>query len=79
MSEKSWTVGRGPGVDIVLADEYVSPRHARFYRDEADQAWVEELGSTNGTWVNGTIRYGPTMIYPGDTVRIGHTNMPWHL
>ena len=76
---KSWTVGSSPDADITVADEYVSPRHARLYQHETGQAWVEDLGSTNGTWVNGQRCYGATRIYPGDTLRIGRQDLPWRI
>jgi len=59
------TVGRAADADLVLADELVSRRHARVSHSGAD-AVVEDLGSRNGTFVNGNQIHGPTRLVPGD-------------
>lgn len=70
----SITIGRAPDSTLVLDDDYVSTRHARIYPNGAD--WVvEDLGSTNGTWVNRTRIVSPTIIPVGATVKIGRTTM----
>jgi pSer/pThr/pTyr-binding forkhead associated (FHA) protein len=66
------TVGRGRDVDLVLADELVSRRHARVSRSGAG-AVVEDLGSRNGTFVNGNEIHGPTYLEPGDQLQLGVT------
>jgi pSer/pThr/pTyr-binding forkhead associated (FHA) protein len=66
------TVGRGRDVDLVLADDLVSRRHARVSRSGAG-AVVEDLGSRNGTFVNGNQIYGPTRLEPGDQLQLGVT------
>jgi pSer/pThr/pTyr-binding forkhead associated (FHA) protein len=63
--------------DLTLDDEYASPRHAMFY-PLGDQWFVEDLGSANGTWVNGISPdgrhvYGPQLLTKGAKVRIGRT------
>ncbi len=63
-------VGRDPNADVVLDTPNVSRLHARLTR-EADGIRVEDLGSTNGTWVNGTRIRKPTLVAPGDDLRIG--------
>lgn len=77
MSAQSYTVGTGPDCDVILADEYASRLHAHVWRDERGRIWVEDLGSTNGTWVNGLRILDARIIYPGDTLRIGRTDIPW--
>jgi hypothetical protein len=69
------TVGRGPGSAIRLdEDEYVSSRHALI--TPADNGvWVEDLGSTNGTYVNGAAVTTSRLLQPGDVVRIGDTQL----
>lgn len=68
------TIGRAPDSTIVLRDDYVSTRHARLYPSGSD--WVvEDLGSTNGTWLNKTRLTQPTIIEPGADLRIGRTTM----
>ena len=66
------TVGRGRDADLVLADELVSRRHARVTPSGAG-AVVEDLGSRNGTFVNGEGIHGPTELEPGDQLQLGVT------
>ena len=66
------TVGRGEDADVVLADELVSRRHARVSPSGAG-AVVEDLGSRNGTFVNGNQIPGPTRLEPGDQLQLGVT------
>ena len=65
-------IGRGSDAAIRLEDDYVSTRHARIAAS-GDQWFVEDLGSTNGTYI-GTVRITqPTTITLGTQVRIGKT------
>ena len=65
-------IGRGPDAAIRLDDDYVSTRHARI-ASSGDEWFVEDLGSTNGTYV-GTARITqPTTLSLGTQVRIGKT------
>ena len=65
-------IGRGADSQIVLDDDYVSTRHARI-AVSGDQWFVEDLGSTNGTYI-GSVRINqPTAISLGTQVRIGKT------
>ncbi len=67
-------IGRGNDAAIRLDDDYVSTRHARIAAS-GDQWFVEDLGSTNGTYI-GTVRITqPTTITLGTQVRIGNTTM----
>jgi hypothetical protein len=69
------TVGRGSGNDVALAaDEYASTRHARF-EPRQDGVWIEDTGSTNGTFVNGIRLTRERKLAPGDVVRIGETDL----
>lgn len=72
-------VGRGPDVDLSVEDEYVSTRHALLIWDPASQQMtIEDLGSTNGTFVNGRrIGASPVRLQLGDTIRVGRTDIPW--
>jgi hypothetical protein len=63
-------VGRSPGADIVIGAGYVSGRHARFSL-MGQNLFVEDLGSTNGTAVNGQLITEPTALRNGDTVNVG--------
>jgi hypothetical protein len=66
------TMGRGSGNDMDLTDEYVSTRHARFIPHNG-QWYVEDLGSTNGTYVAGARISRPTPVGAKSTVRLGRT------
>jgi len=67
-------VGRGAQVDITLEDAFASDRHARF-DTTAGRLFVHDLGSTNGTMVNGERVTERTALSAGDAVRIGGTIM----
>jgi len=65
-------IGRGDRCAIRLQDHYVSQVHARLY--ERDGAWhVEDLGSTNGTFLNDGTITGSAEVHAGDAVRVGKT------
>jgi FHA domain-containing protein len=69
------TVGRGGTNDVPLAgDEYASSRHARF-EARRDGVYVEDIGSTNGTFVNGIRLTRDRRLAPGDVVRVGETDL----
>ena len=63
-------IGRSPGADIVIGEDFVSGRHARVM-PSGDGALVEDLGSTNGTLLNGTKLVGTRALQPGDAIDIG--------
>ena len=63
-------VGRNPGADIVIGASYVSGRHARFTL-MGQNLFVEDLGSTNGTTVNGNLISGAYGLHNKDVVTIG--------
>jgi pSer/pThr/pTyr-binding forkhead associated (FHA) protein len=65
-------IGRGPDAAIRLDDDYVSTRHARIARS-GDQWFVEDLGSTNGTYIGSHRLTQPTTLQLGSQVRIGKT------
>lgn len=67
-------VGRSPEADVTLDDEFASGRHARFEVVEG-ALFVEDLGSRNGTLVNGRPAKERTRLASGDVVRIGETEM----
>ena len=67
---KGLRLGRGKHNDIVLPDHFASIEHAVF-RLQKGQAIVEDLGSTNGTWVNGEQIHSPVQMVIGDYVKIG--------
>ena len=63
-------VGRTPGADIVIGAGYVSARHACF-NPMGQNLFIEDLGSTNGTAVNGKLIAGPVALKNNDVVNIG--------
>ena len=69
------TIGRGGQNDIPIpSDEYASARHARF-EPRQDGVWVQDLGSTNGTYLNGMRLEQPRRLADGDVVRVGETDL----
>ena len=67
------TLGRAHDSTIVLDDDYASSRHARLYPDPSGQWIVEDLGSTNGTFLGQTKLNAPTAAAIGVPIRIGKT------
>jgi pSer/pThr/pTyr-binding forkhead associated (FHA) protein len=65
-------IGRGADCQLILDDDYVSTRHARVVATP-NGIYVEDLRSTNGTYVNGQRITAPTTITLADSVRIGKT------
>jgi hypothetical protein len=63
-------LGRGDQADIVLEDSFASSRHARLV-PHGDVMVLEDLGSTNGTYLNGEPLRGPQPLHAGDQIRIG--------
>jgi len=76
-------IGRRPDedqrVDLELEkDEYVSRVHSIISRKK-DRYWVQDLGSVNGTWVNGKEITEKTLLSPGSTIQIGYTTITVHM
>jgi pSer/pThr/pTyr-binding forkhead associated (FHA) protein len=71
----STVLGRGPDSALSLdGDEFASSHHARF-ETQSDGTWVEDLGSTNGTFVNGAQIKERRRLQPGDVIRVGQTEL----
>lgn len=68
------TIGRGPANDIALEDDYASTLHARV-EARHDGVWVVDVGSTNGTIVNGERIADERKLAPGDVIRVGATEL----
>lgn len=67
-------IGRDPTCDLQLPNETVSSRHARLSFHH-NQWWVEDLQSTNGTFINEERIYTPIVIISGDELRCGQENL----
>ncbi len=75
LDARALSVGRGTQNDVPLdADEFASATHARF-EPRRDGVWVQDVGSTNGTYVNGMRLRAPHKLRAGDVVRIGQTDL----
>jgi pSer/pThr/pTyr-binding forkhead associated (FHA) protein len=69
------SIGRGGANDVSIErDEFASARHALF-EPKRDGVYVEDAGSTNGTYVNGIRLTRGRRLAPGDVVRIGETDL----
>lgn len=67
------TVGRASGCQVALPDDsYASQLHARIYRKDG-RLWLEDLGSTNGTYLNAKQVTSPVSLRRGDRVQVGRT------
>lgn len=69
------TLGRGD-VEIQLEDPFASSRHARISR-QGNVLVIEDLGSTNGTYLNEEPLSGPQPLHPGDRIRIGDSEFSY--
>lgn len=73
LGDQPISIGRAPDSTIVLDDDYVSHRHARIAPDAQGRWIVDDLGSTNGTYLDRQRITGPTAIANGVPIRIGKT------
>lgn len=72
------TIGRNQeNNNIVINDEKVSRNHLQLVQDDQGNCFATDLGSTNGTFVNGQRISGKTLLHSGDELRIGNTVLPW--
>ena len=68
----SMSIGRAADCEIRIDDTYASQQHARLFGKNGSW-YVEDLGSTNGTFINDQKLAAPAMVQPGDKVRVGTT------
>ncbi|HEX8067315.1 MAG TPA: FHA domain-containing protein [Thermoleophilaceae bacterium] len=68
----SATLGRSPTADVRIDDPFASAAHARIF-PRGQFMWIEDMGSTNGTYLNGRQLRKPEQLRVADTVRIGDT------
>ena len=75
LDSSALTLGRGAQNDVQLEqDEYASSQHAKV-EPRRDGVWLEDIGSTNGTYLNGIRLKHPKRLTPGDVVRVGETEL----
>jgi len=67
-------IGRSPSAEVVLPDEFTSAQHARLVV-RGSHFWVEDLGSKNGTFLNGRRLEAPAPLEDGDQLRIGRVTL----
>jgi pSer/pThr/pTyr-binding forkhead associated (FHA) protein len=73
------TLGRADENDLILdTDEFASVKHARI-EPRRDGVWLQDLESTNGTFVNGSKVTRPRKLSPGDVIRVGETDLRYEL
>jgi hypothetical protein len=71
-------LGRGDRAEIRLEDPFASSRHARVY-EQGNVVAIEDLGSTNGTYLNEEVLQSPRPLHPGDRVRIGDSEFTFEV
>lgn len=69
-------LGRGDAAEVRLEDPFASGRHAKLTR-QGRMVVLEDLGSTNGTYLNEELVAGPQPLHPGDRVRIGDSEFTY--
>jgi hypothetical protein len=74
--EEGAVLGRGDAAEIRLEDPFASGAHARIYR-QGNLMVIEDLESTNGTYLNEELLDGPRPLHPGDRVRIGDSEFTY--
>jgi hypothetical protein len=75
LNSSALLLGRGSRNDVDLTrDEFASSEHARI-EPRRDGVWLEDVGSTNGTYLNGTRLTRPKRLTAGDVVRVGETEL----
>jgi hypothetical protein len=71
-------LGRGEQAEIRLEDPFASSRHARLF-EQGNIVVIEDLGSTNGTYLNEEVLQTPRPLHPGDRVRIGDSEFTFEV
>ena len=71
-------LGRGDRAEIRLEDPFASARHARVY-EQGNIVVIEDLGSTNGTYLNEVLHETARPLHPGDRVRIGDSEFAFEV
>lgn len=77
LGDQTILIGRADDSTLVLTDDFASSRHARLTQREG-RWYVEDLGSTNGTYLDQQRVQGPLAVAPGQPIRIGATVIELH-
>jgi pSer/pThr/pTyr-binding forkhead associated (FHA) protein len=77
MAQEPLRIGRSDACQVILQDTYVSQVHARVFPKDGEW-FVEDLGSTNGTYLNRAKVSQPASIAAGDEIKIGKTSLEVH-
>ena len=75
LDQSSMVLGRSPAAEVLVDDHYASDEHARIRSGDNGHWTVQDLGSTNGTFVNGAKVTSSTDLHSGDQIRIGKTRI----
>jgi len=73
--KKTFRIGRHPENDFILKESWISRRHAMIQQESNHQYQIIDLGSANGTFVNGSRIITPTSLHTGDLVALGKTKL----
>lgn len=70
-------IGRLSTNDVCVDDPLVSKSHCQIIQENDGSFTLTDVGSTNGTYVNGIKRHGQVKLSPNDIIRIGNSTLPW--
>ncbi len=76
--KRTFRIGRHPENDFVLQESWISRKHAMIQQESNDDFHIIDLGSANGTYVNGTRIVTPTPLHTGDVVSLGKTELVYN-
>lgn len=72
-------IGRDPSNQVVIPDDTFTSRHHAWITYEEGDFWIEDLGSTNGSLLNGHPVVKRQMLSAGDKIRVGHTELTFEV
>jgi pSer/pThr/pTyr-binding forkhead associated (FHA) protein len=78
LTSQTAIIGRAVDCDIVIASKSVSRQHTRIHHGEGRRWFVEDLGSTNGTFLNGERVLGSLVMMDGDCLKVGDVSFIFH-
>jgi len=78
VGKRTWTIGRSPDNSIVLPDRWASRNHAQLRVTDTGEYYLIDLGSGNGSVVNGDRVTMPVVLKDGDLITIGHSQLEFH-